>query len=151
MNKSTIHRIVTGHNPEGKSAILFDEHSELRPGFASESCVLWQSHEAPANLDGHEDLADEKAGMHAAGSLIRVVDFPPRSEGVSHRTRSLDYGIVLEGELEMVLSDGSRTTVSAGDVVVQRAVSFPSLCPQSNVQFEDLFLSRNASTHMSCS
>jgi hypothetical protein len=74
MAKSTIHRIVTHHNSEGKSAILLDEFSELRPGFASEARVIWQSHEAPASLDGHEDLADELAPLTGQSAIFRFRD-----------------------------------------------------------------------------
>lgn len=38
-----------------------------------------------------------------------------------HRTQSIDFGIVLEGSVEMILDDGSRTTMHRGDVAVQRA------------------------------
>ena len=37
-----------------------------------------------------------------------------------HRTQSIDYGIVLEGEIWLVLDDGSQTPLGPGDVVVQR-------------------------------
>lgn len=37
-----------------------------------------------------------------------------------HRTKSLDYGVVLEGEVEMVLDDGSVTKLRRGDVAIQR-------------------------------
>ena len=37
-----------------------------------------------------------------------------------HRTESVDYGIVVFGEIVLVLDDGSRTHLQAGDVVVQR-------------------------------
>lgn len=38
-----------------------------------------------------------------------------------HRTKSLDYGIVLEGEVELVLDSGERRRMGPGDVAVQRA------------------------------
>lgn len=37
-----------------------------------------------------------------------------------HRTETIDYGVVLEGEVWLVLDDGSETRLGAGDVVVQR-------------------------------
>jgi len=37
-----------------------------------------------------------------------------------HRTESVDYGVVLEGEITLVLDGGSATTVGPGDLVVQR-------------------------------
>ena len=39
-----------------------------------------------------------------------------------HRTQTVDYGIVLEGELTMIL-DRSETTVKAGDIVIQRGTN----------------------------
>lgn len=40
-----------------------------------------------------------------------------------HRTQSLDYGVVIEGEVEMVLDDGVSTVMGRGDVAVQRGTS----------------------------
>ena len=40
-----------------------------------------------------------------------------------HRTQSLDYGVVLEGELEMILDDGVTRMMRRGDVAVQRATN----------------------------
>jgi len=39
---------------------------------------------------------------------------------IMHRTLSVDYGVVLDGEIDLVLDDGARTTMRRGDVVVQR-------------------------------
>jgi mannose-6-phosphate isomerase-like protein (cupin superfamily) len=39
-----------------------------------------------------------------------------------HRTQSIDYGIVLEGEITLVVDD-AETTVRAGDIVVQRGTN----------------------------
>ena len=54
------------------------------------------------------------------GSVIRVVDMLPQSASPFHRTNSLDYGIVLQGQLELELDDGNKTLLHAGDIVVQR-------------------------------
>lgn len=37
-----------------------------------------------------------------------------------HRTQSLDFGIVVEGECEMITEDGTTTLLRRGDVAVQR-------------------------------
>ena len=55
------------------------------------------------------------------GTICRIVDFAPNCEPLMHRTQSLDYGVVLEGELEMVLDDGVTRVMGRGDVAVQRA------------------------------
>jgi len=55
--------------------------------------------------------------------VIRVIDFLPASAGgvrsPMHRTRSIDYGVVLEGEVVLLLSDSERV-LRPGDVVIQR-------------------------------
>ena len=61
----------------------------------------------------------------ARGTKIRINEFLPGfldERGLQspvHRTASIDYGIVLAGEITLILDD-SEVTLSAGDVVVQR-------------------------------
>ena len=50
------------------------------------------------------------------------MDFAPGSEAVMHRTQSLDYGIVVEGQVEMILDEGVRV-LGRGDVAVQRSTN----------------------------
>ncbi|KAF7552168.1 hypothetical protein G7Z17_g4504 [Cylindrodendrum hubeiense] len=116
-----LRRVVTTHK-SSKSTILFDESIELQSGFGSNAVTLWQNFQHPAELRDSDPVEPDKRDIYASGSLIRVVDFPPNSQGHNHRTASLDYGIVLEGELELLMEDDSRTTVGAGDVIVQQAV-----------------------------
>ncbi|KAG2419150.1 hypothetical protein HFD88_002255 [Aspergillus terreus] len=116
-----LRRVVTTHSGS-RSTILFDSHLELQPGFAANAVTVWKTNSYPAELTTDDPSSNSSAKqMYARGSLIRVVDFPPRSMGHNHRTQSLDYAIVLDGEMEMILEDGSRTRVRAGDVVVQQA------------------------------
>jgi quercetin dioxygenase-like cupin family protein len=56
------------------------------------------------------------------GTKIRINEFPPGVVSPMHRTQSVDYGIVLEGEVVLVLDD-SETTLRPGDVVVQRGTA----------------------------
>ena len=53
------------------------------------------------------------------GTKIRINEFPPGVVSPMHRTQSVDYGIVLSGEMVLVLDDSERV-LRAGDVVVQR-------------------------------
>jgi quercetin dioxygenase-like cupin family protein len=56
------------------------------------------------------------------GTKIRINEFPPGVVSPMHRTQSVDYGIVLEGEVVLVLDD-SEATLRPGDVVVQRGTA----------------------------
>ncbi|KAF5671998.1 cupin domain-containing protein [Fusarium heterosporum] len=120
LNAGTPLRRVVTHHKGGASAVLSDEDLHLSSGFGSNAVTIWRNDKYPAELvDNHPVTTDPV--IYTPGSLIRVVDFPPNSSGHNHRTASLDYGIVFEGELEMVLSDDSKTIVRAGDIVVQQA------------------------------
>ncbi|KAF5675988.1 hypothetical protein FCIRC_7219 [Fusarium circinatum] len=116
---SSLRRVVTHHKGQN-SAILSDEELKLTTGFGSNAVTIWRNDKYPAELVDKDPVGSDPV-IYTPGSLIRVVDFPPNSSGHNHRTASLDYGIVFEGELEMVLADGSKTVVRAGDIIVQQA------------------------------
>ncbi|KAL5610551.1 hypothetical protein FOBRF1_006668 [Fusarium oxysporum] len=116
---SSLRRVVTHHKGQN-SAVLSDEELKLTSGFGSDAVTIWRNEKYPAELVDKDPVGTDPV-IYTPGSLIRVVDFPPNSSGHNHRTASLDYGIVFEGELEMVLADGSKTIVRAGDIIVQQA------------------------------
>lgn len=120
-SQSPLRRVVTHHNGTN-SAVLIDDELQPFPAFASDAITIWQNKEYPAELVS-QDTTESEGFIYTRGSLIRVVDFPPNSQGHNHGTASLDYGIVFDGELELVLQDSSRTIVRAGDIVVQQGVS----------------------------
>ncbi|RDW73398.1 hypothetical protein BP6252_07305 [Coleophoma cylindrospora] len=60
----------------------------------------------------------------AGGTVCTVLDFPPSPEGkggMMHRTKTLDYIFILEGELEFSLDSGEKRVFKRGDIVVQRS------------------------------
>jgi mannose-6-phosphate isomerase-like protein (cupin superfamily) len=61
-----------------------------------------------------------RALFEAIGAGHALAKDPPHP--LMHRTETIDYGIVIEGELVLIL-DGGETLVRAGDVVVQRGTS----------------------------
>ncbi|KAI6248610.1 Ascochitine biosynthesis cluster protein 2 [Erysiphe necator] len=54
-------------------------------------------------------------------SILRYVDFAPATPPYMHRTQSIDYGIVIEGEIELILDSGEKRRLRRGDSCVQRA------------------------------
>jgi len=54
------------------------------------------------------------------GTALRFVDFAPSKEPYMHRTESIDYGVVLEGVMELILDSGEKRIMKRGDVCVQR-------------------------------
>ena len=85
--------------------------------------VYTTSEFSPSLNDDHEKLlAGKKSGLvNSEGTVLRIMDFAPDFECMTHRTQNLDYGIVLSGSIEMVLDSGLTTLMHPGDVAVQRA------------------------------
>ncbi len=76
-----------------------------------------------ADVQFHDEIiASGNLGLASKnGTVCRMVDFGPQYQCMMHRTKSLDFGILVEGEVEMILDDGSVTKMARGDVAVQRA------------------------------
>ena len=125
-------RFITTHNAEGKAVI--DESIpapapfySLGEGDASfAQCYVTSAF--PVDIANDTDttayrnfLADPPGLTVKTGTVLRYVDMPPGATSPMHRTISLDYGVVLEGEVELVLDSGETRVMKRGDVSVQRA------------------------------
>lgn len=124
---------ITGHEPStGKSIVQLTRPGSWS-GFQDDTLafnVVYSTSQFPPNLNNDVDLTNHENVMATGniglvsknGSVCRMVDFAPGLEAFMHRTQSLDYGLVLEGEIEMVLDDPDKCTLmKRGDVAVQRA------------------------------
>jgi quercetin dioxygenase-like cupin family protein len=118
-----LRRVVTGHTPDGRAKVEIDEIAtnviSNRPG--ASSCVVWATNSVPADNDG---FADPTKGSFKTtvegGTVFRVVRYEPGVAPRNHRTDSIDYAVVISGEIEMELDDGVTVKLKAGDVLVQR-------------------------------
>jgi len=117
-----IRRVVTGHDQNGRAMVSIDEISKNlvsgRPG--QMGCVVWTTEGFPVDNTGTDDAGLRKSGTTLKnGTVFRVVEFGPGVSPRNHRTDSLDYAVVISGEIDMQLDD-STVTLKAGDVLVQR-------------------------------
>jgi len=117
-----LRRVVTGHDTNGRAVVKIDEISKnlvsARPG--STACVVWTSESFPVDNTGNADEGLRKTGTTLAnGTVFRVVEFAPGVAPRVHRTDSIDYAVVVSGEIDMELDD-SVVHLKAGDVLVQR-------------------------------
>ncbi|HTV44252.1 MAG TPA: cupin domain-containing protein [Stellaceae bacterium] len=116
-----LRRVVTGHDESGKAIVTIDEIAKTgsaRPGVTTS--VAWTSEGFPIGNDGSADEAQRAVGTwHPNGTVFRIIEFAPGNGGRNHRTDSLDYAVVLSGEIDMDL-DGNEVHLKAGDVIVQR-------------------------------
>jgi mannose-6-phosphate isomerase-like protein (cupin superfamily) len=135
-----IHRVVTSLDENNKSIALFE-------GVAG----LWVTEKGPADFSWKADRADARKSFAPSngGSYLLVVEFPPLGPGLDkldintmmnvvgptapkrgvpptnplmHRTRTVDYAIIMAGEIDMMLDTGI-VHLKAGDVIVQQATN----------------------------
>ena len=159
MTFPSIHRVVTGHETDGKAVVIGQgplptviELSAI-PGVVFHE--VWSTSETPAVIDNGADptLGALMLSPPKRGTRIRFVDQPPDTEGflshgasrmkevfaqtgdehastvnadsphpLMHRTESIDYGVVIEGEITLILDD-SEVLLKPGSVVIQRGTN----------------------------
>jgi quercetin dioxygenase-like cupin family protein len=117
-----VRRVITGHDDRGRAVVKIDEvatHTFVgRPG--ATGLNVWTTQGFPVDNDGAEDAGLRKAGTTLEnGTIFRVLEFAPGLAARNHRTDSIDYIVVLSGEIDMELDD-STVHLRAGDVMVQR-------------------------------
>lgn len=120
--QTRVRRVVTGLDADGKSCILIDGPAP-RPGDGAVD-ILWRTAGLPADNSGREDIDDTPFSfemMHAGGSLCIVLDYPPGMSTVMHATDTLDYVVVLKGEVVIVTETG-EAVCGAGDIIVDRGI-----------------------------
>ena len=124
-----IRRFVTGHGAEKIAKVIMQgpATNAKHPGTGTVSTLIWSTDRTPADIavgDNVEDLGARIMGTAppANGTRFAVIDFPPGNEPRMHRTETIDYVIVLEGEIEMDMDD-STVKLKAGDVMVQRGTN----------------------------
>ena len=115
-----IRRVVTGHSEMGKSMIKWDSEIDCKPGRPGfEQVPLWATDSLPAKFTD-EDPNDWELGTSLAnGSVFRVCRYEPDVAERWHRTDTIDYGLVLAGEMWMQMDEG-EVHLKTGDVVIQR-------------------------------
>lgn len=145
-------RVVTGHDAQGRSAILMDGESPhgffLEKAGGLQLTELWETTSAPADNAGAADAADHARRIEPvdSGTVFRIIEYPPDSVrlrtieperfypsmGVAHgadggkkrhpgthRTDTVDYAIILSGEIYAVMDQG-EALLRAGDCLIQR-------------------------------
>src|SRR5207244_1369873 len=117
-----VRRVITGHDSNGRAIVKIDEVSKNvasgRPG--ATGCNIWTTEGFPANNDGDADQGLRQVGTTLkGGTIFRMLEFAPGLAARNHRTDSIDYIVVISGEIDMELDD-TVVQIKAGDVMVQR-------------------------------
>jgi hypothetical protein len=123
---------LTGHDEVTGKAIIHSVRPGNWTGLLDNTLglnVVYTTSQFPVSLDEdidiktHDDLiAGGALGLtNPLGTVARMADFAPGSTALMHRTQSIDYGVVIEGTIELLLDSGESKPLRRGDVVVQRA------------------------------
>ncbi|MCJ1458077.1 hypothetical protein MMC28_008448 [Mycoblastus sanguinarius] len=131
-NLPGIQRHITTHDTTGLAKIytstpgqwssLFNDTIALNVGYTTSF---------PPQMTSDADILDHEYVLSKGhlgltkpnGTVCRFVDFSPGHKPVMHRTQSLDYGVVIEGEMELILDSGEKRIMGRGDLAVQRATN----------------------------
>jgi quercetin dioxygenase-like cupin family protein len=125
-------RFITKYNAEGQGVFdtsipdvlptLSAGNLSMHLGYATKSFPVDLNKEA--DIDTYSSFLSTPPGIYIpGGTVLRVVDIKPGGETELHRTVSLDYGVVLEGEAELVLDSGESRVLKRGDISIQRGTS----------------------------
>lgn len=124
-------RIITTHNSEGKAIIsTANPEQPTAQNVVNGDATFFLSYatdQYPVDLNNDKDLktyqkytADPPGIVIGTGTVLRHVDMAPGVVSPMHRTISLDYGVVIEGEIELILDGGEKRRMAPGDIAIQR-------------------------------
>ena len=121
-----IRRIITSEDSSGKSYVMADGQSANISVFnGSRVNRLWESSGMPVDIPVSRDLGGEAQNAYRpgfVGSSLYVADIPPGAglkDIPMHKGESLDYIVLLEGQMDLVLDGGKRVPMRVGDVLIQ--------------------------------
>jgi len=150
-----LRRVVTATDAHGRSYFLEDGAPPAsrtikgRPGYCSTN--VWRTIGGPTPVGATDSTLDHEGVMPPkGGTVLRVIDFPPRptdpeearrqataslnqlfpdaghdqthAKSGMHVTCTIDYAIVLAGAITAIMEEG-ETVLNAGDILIQRATN----------------------------
>jgi quercetin dioxygenase-like cupin family protein len=129
MASKPIRRIVTGHAGDNVAGVLIEGPAQntKTPRAGVASTLMWCTDAMPADIAAGKDVEDMGARILGTappenGTRFIVMEFAPGIASEMHRTETIDYIAVLDGEIDMDMDD-STVTLKAGDVMVQRGTN----------------------------
>jgi mannose-6-phosphate isomerase-like protein (cupin superfamily) len=122
----TTRRIVTGFDALGHSVVTSDQIMDSIPGRFDERVGRydpWYTTAAPPALKGGDPTQRPGTVVPLANATIfRILEIPPGGDTTMHKTDTIDYYVILKGELHMTLDIG-EVLCKEGDVIVQRSTN----------------------------
>ena len=134
-------RYITGHDEFGKAIFLKNIDSDLptkdlkllhhdetqtpkRAALVYAADTLPPKLKDSGGLKAYEQFLKTPPGVTINNGIVfRILEFPPGSDSPMHKTKSLDFGVVLEGSIIAGLDSGETKTLCRGDSLIQRATN----------------------------
>ena len=138
-----VRRIVTGHDATGDAVFVDDNLLEgrMNPVGSTKMTLVWTTSGSPVDNDDATDGGRREVDLtNPGGTVIRVVDLLPGRSSPMHRTSSLDYGVVISGQIQLVLDNDAVTLVEAGEIVIQRGTIHAWRNPSSDTIARMMFV-----------
>jgi quercetin dioxygenase-like cupin family protein len=125
-----VRRVVTGTDADGRSVIVLDDNPPVTADGTGEGARTIVEVWSTTSMSGSASHADSPpaetrpvtTSLGSNATEIRVVEMPPGCRREMHRTDTVDYGLVLCGEIIVVLERG-ETVLRPGDIIVQRGTN----------------------------
>jgi uncharacterized cupin superfamily protein len=128
-----VRRIVSGHDANGKAIVASDEQlTAVSRGIGANitGCEIWSTDKMPVD-NSEEAAAAQRAGFvkrynyvgSGEGTTFRITEWAPGHARFTHRTETVDYAILLSGEIDCEFDDGEVVHMKPGDIVVQRGTT----------------------------
>ena len=128
-----VRRVITGHDATGKAVVASDERLTAvsrRIGANISGCEMWSTDRMPVD-NSAEAAAAQRAGFvkrynyvgTGQGTTFRITEWAPGHARFTHRTETVDYAILLSGEIDLELENNEVVHLKPGDVVVQRGTT----------------------------
>ncbi|KAI0379215.1 hypothetical protein F5Y04DRAFT_130876 [Hypomontagnella monticulosa] len=127
MSQSGARVVVTTHKEDGTSVFQSDSIVEPFAPFGpsgSSFSVLDERPKVPVNnQEDPKEFQKTLPRVPQTGVIFSITNMAPHHSAPMHRTLSIDYAIVLSGEIILELDGGEETTLKAGDFLVQKGVN----------------------------
>jgi quercetin dioxygenase-like cupin family protein len=119
--------VTTGHSPDGTSVFTYDDTLTPFAPFGPAGSRFVSIHASPvvpaSNTAPFPELSTALPRCPPSGVVFCTTDIPAGASAPMHRTQSIDYGVVISGEIVLSLDNGEEKTVKAGEFMVQRGAN----------------------------
>ena len=126
-------RVIVGNSEKGDALLIADETIEAVSRGLGEGITdseMWSTDAMPVDASEAGEASQREGFLKhynefdyvgsGAGTTFRITRWEPGHARFTHRTQTVDYDVVLEGEIDLELDGGKTVHLKAGDVVILR-------------------------------